>query len=298
MADKLKTTPPLLGAHFSIAKGLHNALREAEAYGCNTLQMFTKNAATWKERRVTQAELDLFARTMKETGISSVFSHTAYLINLAAIEEKKFAMSCGALENEMLRSKALCIPHVVLHPGAHLGMGESGAIRRIAESVNRMFDRLPDDAPQLLLETTAGQGSSVGHRFEQLAEIMDRIERKTHVGICLDTCHIFAAGYDIRTRPVYLNTMKRFGAILGMDHLQLIHLNDSKRGLGSRVDRHAHIGKGCIGLAAFGFFMNDKRLRNTPKIIETEKGTDGTDWDRINLECLRGLIKKRPGIRT
>lgn len=283
----------LLGAHFSIAKGLHNALYEAKSYKCNTVQIFTKNANTWKERRLTQDEIDLFDQARTKTGISVIASHTSYLINLATYEKKKHAMSCMALKEELVRSSILNIPFVVLHPGSHMGRGEKEGICRIAASINEIFEENPDITTRLLLETTAGQGSSIGHTFEQLESVMDKIENRDSVGICLDTCHIFAAGYDIRTAASYRKTIDNFDKIIGFQHLFLIHLNDSRKDIGSRVDRHEHIGKGFIGLKAFELFMNDKRFKDIPKIIETPKQKKGKDWDKENLERLRTLVKER-----
>jgi deoxyribonuclease-4 len=286
----MKPQPCLLGAHFSIAKGLDNAVYTAQKYGCNALQLFTKNATTWKERELTRDDIDRFDLAREKTGITEIASHTSYLINLAAIEKKKYAMSKKALEKELIRSSMLGIPYVVLHPGAHMGSGETEGIKRIAETANEIFDAEPDITTRLLLVTTAGQGTSVGCRFEHLREILDRIENTEHIGVCLDTCHILAAGYDIRTLESYRKTMAAFDSIIGLNRLRFIHLNDSKKDLGSKVDRHEIIGRGLIGVDAFGYIMNDQRLCNIPKIIETPKGKDGTDWDRINLETLRKLI--------
>jgi deoxyribonuclease-4 len=290
MTRKYFRKTPLLGAHFSIAKGLHNALREAVSYKCNTLQMFTKNATIWKERFLNDEEIKRFHQTAADSGIQKIASHTSYLINLAAVEKKKHAMACEALKQELIRSSQLSLSFVILHPGSHMGKGEEEGMAKITDSINQIFDETPDVITRLLLETTAGQGSGVGSRFDHLACIMDRVTQKHRIGICLDTCHIFAAGYDIRTKASYRKTMRQFDSIIGLNHLYLIHLNDSKRELGSRVDRHMHIGKGCIGLDAFRYLMNDKKLWNIPKIIETQKTTEGKDWDRINLERLRSLV--------
>ena len=287
---QMKKTPPLLGAHFSIAKGLHNALYEAREYGCTALQIFTKNAQTWKERSLKPDEIDQFNQAGAATGITAIAAHTSYLINLAAAEKQKLTRSCRALEQELVRSSMLNIPFVVLHPGSHMDRGEDEGIRRIAESINRILDHISDLMTCLLLETTAGQGSSVGHTFEQLASIMDKVEKKDAVGFCLDTSHIFAAGYDIRTPSAYQKTINIFDAIAGIEHLDLIHLNDSKKELGSRVDRHEHIGQGCIGLKAFELFMNDHRFQDIPKIIETPKQHNGKDYDEINLSTLKNLM--------
>jgi deoxyribonuclease IV len=283
--------PFLLGAHFSIAKGLHNALYEAQAHGCNALQIFTKNAHTWKERSLRPDEIHQFEQVRAETGISAIASHASYLINLATADKIKHGMSCRALEHELVRSAVLHIPHVVLHPGAHMGKGTTAGIRRIAESINRIFSTLSDFEICLLLETTAGQGSSIGHTFEQLASIMNQVERKEAMGFCLDTSHIFAAGYDIRTPAAFQKTMTAFDRIAGIKNLHLLHLNDSKKELGSKVDRHEHIGRGTLGLKPFELFMNDTRLKDIPKIIETPKQHEGQDYDPVNLAILRGLVQ-------
>jgi deoxyribonuclease IV len=289
MIRKHEKQLPLLGAHFSIAKGLENALKEAASYGCNSLQMFTKNATTWKEKVLSEEMIARFLKAKTETGIERIAAHTSYLINPAAVEKKKLEMSRNALKQELIRCTQLFIPYVVLHPGAHMGKGEAAGVARIADSINRVFEDLPNSSPRLLLETTAGQGTGLGHSFEQLGHIMDKIMRKDRIGICLDTCHIFAAGYDIRTGPAYERTIRRFDAVIGLDHLYMIHLNDSKRDLGARVDRHTHIGRGAIGEDGFGFIMKDSRFDHIPKIIETEKEADGRDWNRVNLACLRRL---------
>ena len=283
-------TSCLLGAHFSIAKGLHNAIYEAKTHGCSALQIFTKSSNTWKERTLSQSEINSFNEAKERTGITAIASHTSYLINLATHEKKKHAMSCNALKNELVRSSMLGIPFVVLHPGAHMGKGENQGIRRIAESINEIFFQTPGIQTRLLLETTAGQGSNLGHTFEQIASIMDKVENSNRVGVCLDTAHIFAAGYDIRTPDSYGRTMDAFDAVTGIENLYLIHLNDSKKELGSRVDRHQHIGEGLIGIKAFELLMNDRRFIDIPKIIETPKQKDGKNYDQINLNRLKSFV--------
>jgi len=281
--------PLLLGAHFSIAKGLHIALFEAQSYGCRALQLFTKNANTWRERTLADEEIVRFKAAVSETGIKAIASHTSYLINLAADDREKHTRSCHALAQELLRSSQLNIPFVVLHPGSHMGRGPAAGIRRIAESVNEIFAGNPGISTRLLFETTAGQGASVGHTFEQLAAIREMINPRYRIGFCLDSSHIFAAGYDIRSKAAYRKTMAAFEAAIGLKHLYIIHLNDSKKDLGSRVDRHEHIGEGLIGIRAFELFMNDDRLAHIPKIIETPKQKNGQDADRVNLDTLRSL---------
>ncbi len=287
---KSKEASVLLGAHFSIAKGFHNALYEASNYGCTALQIFTKNANSWKERTLSQDEIDRFNQARKETGITAIASHTSYLINLASYDPKKYFMSCNALKYELIRSSMLNIPFVVLHPGSHMGKGEDKGISRIASSINKIFAQNAGLETRLLLETTAGQGSGLGHAFEQLSSIMDRVKNVDRLGICLDTSHIFAAGYDIRNPASYRRTLDTFDSVIGIEKLYIIHLNDSKKELGSRVDRHEHIGEGYVGINAFELFMNDPRLRDVPKIIETPKHKGDQDYDRVNLNRLRALV--------
>ena len=286
----MKKSTCLLGAHFSISGGLHESLLEAKKYGCNALQIFTKNSRTWKERQISDKEVELFDKTRKNAGIKIVASHTSYLINLAAPDSEKHSLSCKALEQELIRSSALNIDFVVLHPGSLMGDGEKNGIDRISKSINSIFRRIPETGTRLLLETTAGQGTGLGHTFEQLHEMIEKIDLKDKTGVCIDTSHIFAAGYDIRDEFSYNRTIDEFDKITGFDKLFLIHLNDSKKGLGSRVDRHEHIGKGEIGIDAFRLIMNDMRLAGIPKIIETPKSGGGKDWDRINLRKLKLMV--------
>jgi len=279
----------LLGAHFSIAKGLHKAIIEADAYGCNALQIFTKNASTWKEKILTEKQINDFFQAKENTGIQHIISHTSYLINIAGPDKKKAKMSCEALKQEIFRCGQLEIPYIVLHPGAHMGDGEQKGIQRIADNINRIFDTTSEVPSRLLLETTAGQGSSIGHTFEQLAAIIEKVHDKARIGICLDTCHIFAAGYDISYKKGYEHTIKAFDDIIGLNNLFVIHLNDTKKACSTRVDRHEHIGNGFIGLDAFKYIINDSRLKAIPKILETPKLKDGKDADKINLELLRHM---------
>jgi deoxyribonuclease-4 len=280
----------LLGAHFSIAGGLHKALYTARDYGCTAVQIFTKNASTWKERVLSDQDIENFDVARQETGVTAIASHTAYLINLGSPEKNNFDRAVGALRCELVRSFQLSIPWVVHHPGAHMGTGEAQGIARIAEGINRVLHESEGNGPQLLLETCAGQGTTLGHRFEQLAAIWEKVEQGERVGFCLDTCHIFAAGYDIRTEATYHATMEAFDKVLGLERLKVIHINDALRKLGSRIDRHAHIGKGKIGALGFSLIMNDERLAHIPKILETPKKADGIDWDQKNLSFLAGLL--------
>ena len=280
----------LLGAHFSIAGGLHKAVLTASEYGCTALQIFTKNASTWKERRLSSHEIKRFNLARKESGIESICSHTSYLINLASPERGKYQMSIKALEHELVRSSRLSIPYVIMHPGSHMGTGEERGLGRIAQGINRVLERTPAIACRLLLETTAGQGSNLGYTFEQLAHISNMVEASERIGFCFDTCHVFAAGYDLRTKTAYRETMQAFDRVIGLDRLRVIHLNDAKKGLGSRIDRHEHIGNGAIGIDAFSFIMNDPQLKDRPKILETPKKKGNVDYDRTNLSRLRSLV--------
>jgi deoxyribonuclease-4 len=281
----------LLGAHFSIAGGLHRALMTASEYGCPVVQLFTKNASTWKERTLTPEDMEEFNRRKEGCGIRFVCSHAGYLINLASPDQGQHAKSIEALGQELIRSSQLEIPYVVVHPGAHMGMGVDKGLRRVAEGINAVFDRTPGAASNLLLETTAGQGTGLGHTFEHLAAISAMVEPEERVGFCLDTCHVFGAGYDLRTKKTYEKTMAAFERTLGLKGLHVIHVNDAKKDLGSRVDRHEHIGQGRIGINAFRFLMNDPRLKTIPKILETPKGHVPVDQDRLNLERLRALVQ-------
>jgi len=268
---------------------LHRAIQTARSLGCNVAQIFTKNASTWRERTLSQAEIDTFGRAKTEANILAVASHTSYLINIAGPDQRKRRRSCRALTQELLRAQALGLFAVVLHPGAHMGDGTGAGIRRAAAALNAVFAETPKAGPRLLLETTAGQGTCLGRRFEELADIMARVDDPQRVGVCLDTCHVFAAGYDLRSEAACRSTLEDFDRVIGIEHLYLIHLNDAKAALGSRIDRHAHIGAGCIGMEGFGFFINDPRFERMPKILETPKENDG---DRKNLARLRNLLKR------
>jgi len=285
------TSSYILGAHFSISKGIHNAVYEADKYGCNTLQLFTKNSQTWKKRLLTEEEIKAFEKAKNKTCIKQIASHTSYLINPGTSDKQKRKISYEALLQEMIRSSMLKIDYVVLHPGAHTGSGLEEGIKNIIETIKKVFDNSDKITAKLLFETTAGQGTSIGHTFEQIAELLEKINNPEYTGVCLDTCHIFAAGYDIKTEKAYNNIINKFNTIIGLDKLNLIHLNDSKKKLGSKVDRHEHIGEGFIGKDAFKYIINDQRLFNIPKILETPKLKDGIDMDKVNLKRIINMIK-------
>jgi deoxyribonuclease-4 len=285
---------PLLGAHMSISGGLYRALLNGREVGCHAIQIFTRNRNTWKSKKLSTEEIDLFHKACKETSIPVVAVHSSYLINLASTRSRVFEKSVHALLQELERVERLKIPYLVMHPGAHVGGGEKKGLEQIAGALNGVLERMGHCRVKILLETTAGQGTSLGYRLEHLAEILEMCKSQDRLGICLDTCHVFAAGYDFRTEKAYKQFLKEFDRILGLARLGLIHVNDSKNGLGSRVDRHEHIGTGAIGLKAFSYFLNDPKLAHLPFLIETPKGKnkDGLDWDRVNLKILRRLIKK------
>lgn len=274
----------------SIAGGVERApLRGVEA-GCDTIQIFTKNNRQWKARPLTEGEVAAFRASLEATGIAPVVAHGCYLINLAAPPGEGRRQSVAAFREEMLRAEQLGLPGLVTHPGAHLGAGVEAGIARAAEALNRLHDSLPDLRLRVLLEVTAGQGSSLGGRFEELAAILERVEAADRLGICLDTCHLFAAGYDLGTPEGYAATMRALGACLGFARVGAIHLNDSRGGLGSRVDRHAHIGEGRLGGPAFRRLLTDPRFRRVPMILETPKDGDPVAADRRNLARLRRLL--------
>lgn len=300
-----RTTPPRprppggvrLGSHMSIAGGLDKAPLRGRQVGCDTIQVFTKSNRQWRAKRLGDREVEAFKANLAATGIGPVVAHDCYLVNLAAPGRALWRRSVAAFRTELERAERLGIPYLVTHPGSHAGAGEGEGVRRVAEALNLLHAELPRHRVRVLLETTAGQGTSLGHRFEQLAAILARVEEADRVGICLDTCHVFAAGYDLRTAEGYGKTWEEFAACLGLPRLKAIHLNDSKGGPGSRVDRHEHIGQGRLGLGAFRRLLHDPRLRQVPMILETPKDHDFVTADRRNLARLRRLAGGNNGRR-
>jgi len=278
-----------LGAHMSIAGGISKALERGHSIGCEAIQMFTKNQRQWKARPLDPREIEQFKLKQAETGIKPVVAHDSYLINLGSPDEAAWQKSLQAYILELERCEALGIPYLVMHPGSHMGSGEEAGLRRIAEGLNRAHAATPGFRVITLLETTAGQGTNLGYRFEQLAAIREMVEEQERVAICFDTCHAFAAGYDLRTPEAYAETMAEFDRILGFDLLRCFHLNDSKSDLGSRVDRHQHIGQGLLGLEPFRLLLNDPRFADLPGLLETPKGKEMRE-DIENLRVLRSLI--------
>ncbi len=286
-----KSAVPLLGAHMSIAGGLHLAIERGQSVGCTALQIFTKNNNQWQGKALSEEEAEQFRQAWAASGIGPIIAHNAYLINLASPDEETHRKSMTAMLDELHRAERLGLSGLVIHPGSHLGKGESWGLKRIASSLDALHAKTPGFRVKILLEITAGQGNHLGYRFEHLAEILNRVEQPERLGICFDTCHAFAAGYDIGTMAGYRKTMSEFDATLGLDRMMAFHLNDSKNAPGSRVDRHEHIGQGTLGLDAFRFILNDRRFASVPKVIETPKQPD-LEEDRMNLNVLRGLFKK------
>ncbi len=274
------------GAHVSISGGVFNAPQNGLDITCDVVQIFTRNQRQWRVPELTDEEIEKFKSEETRTGVKVVSVHASYLINLGAADKKILKGSQQGFTVEMQRAEALGIPFLVVHPGSHVGAGEIVGMQRIAESLNSVLERCPDFKLKVLLEATAGQGDNLGYTFEQLAEIKSQVEQKERVGVCLDTCHIFAAGYEIRTKAGYEKTIRNLEETIGVDQVGVIHANDSMRELGSRVDRHTHIGKGEIGLAGFKHFVNDPRFQHAPMIIETPE----RDMDKKNLRQLRKLV--------
>ena len=282
---------PLLGAHQSIAGGLHLAFDRIEQVGGESLQIFTANQRQWRSAPLQAEQIRQFQERWRQSGGMPVASHASYLINLAAADTEKAAKAVAAFGEELQRCLQLGIPFVVIHPGSHGGIGVEAGLARVVENLDRALEQVkaPDAAIKVLLETTAGQGTSLGSRFEELGWLLSRSRYPEHVGICLDTCHIFAAGYNLATAAGYAQTLAEFEAHIGCRHLHFFHLNDSLKSCGSRVDRHAHIGEGQMGLEGFRSLLNDPRFRHHPMTLETDKGLDLSE-DVENLRRLRTLL--------
>jgi|SRR5579863_449040 len=281
---------PRLGAHMSIAGGIEKALLRAEEVGCDAVQIFSKNSNQWKAKPISPAEIELFEETRRRVKIDPAMVHASYLINLASSDAQGWTKSLDAFTVEMDRAEILGFRYLVVHPGSHRSCGEQAGLTQVAEALNGVISRTPGYRVKVLLELTAGQGSCVGHRFEQMGAILEWVHQGERVGICFDTCHVFAAGYDLRTQEGYAETLDALDRAVGLDRVLAFHVNDSKKGLGCRVDRHEHIGKGAIGLTAFECLVNDPRFFDRPMVLETPKGPDLSE-DRDNLSILRGLIK-------
>ena len=282
----------MFGSHLSIAGGMHNALLAAEGYGMETVQVFTKNQQQWNARPLDPAAVKLFREHAERLGFQHIVAHDSYLINLAARDEALWEKSIGAFIHEMERCDQLGIRYLVTHPGAHVGSGEEAGVARVVAAMNRILRQQESGSVTVCLETTAGQGTCLGCTFEQLAAMIDGIEQKHRVAVCVDTCHILAAGYNITTAASTEAVLDKLDRVIGLDRVKVWHLNDSKKPLASRVDRHEHIARGHVGIEAFGVICRHPRATGVPKIMETPKeaAPDGRDWDVVNLHLLRGLV--------
>jgi deoxyribonuclease-4 len=282
---------PLFGAHKSIAGGYYKALLAAEEHGCESVQLFTKNNNQWRAKDLSAEDVRLFKQTLRRTRLKLPTAHDCYLINLASPDQALYRQSLEAFVIEMQRAEALGLRYLVTHPGATVDGDDEAGLRRVAAALDEVQRRCPGFRVQVLLETTAGQGTSLGHRFEHLARILQLVAEPERLGVCLDTCHVFAAGYALAPEKEYRATMRSFDRTVGLGRLRVFHVNDSLKPLGSRVDRHAHIGRGCLGLEPFRLLVNDPRFRTRPMILETPKEEgDNDDMDAVNLEVLRSLV--------
>ena len=283
----------ILGSHMSIAGGYYKSVEAARKAGCDCVQLFTKNNNQWRAKEITADEATKFRASLVELNITHPISHDSYLINLASPDPELWKKSIDAFVVELSRAELLGIPYVVAHPGAFTTSSEAEGPARISQALDEVHKQLPGCMAMCLLETTAGQGSNLGAKFEHLAAIIDGVQDPDRLGVCVDTCHIFAAGYPLDTPKNYKATMKELDQVVGLGKVKAFHLNDSLKELGSHVDRHAHIGRGRMGLEPFRNLLNDKRFAKVPMYLETAKGMeDGDDLDVINLRTLRSLIAK------
>jgi deoxyribonuclease-4 len=282
----------ILGAHMSIAGGYYKAVEAAAQAGCDCVQLFTKNNNQWRAKAISDSEAQRFRDALQRCGITHPLAHDSYLINLAAPDDALWRRSVDSLVHELQRAAQLGIPWVVAHPGAYTTSSEEAGLARIVAALDEVHAATQTLPVGCLLETTAGQGTSLGWRFEQLAAILDRVQSADWLGVCLDTCHMFAAGYPLATPHDYRATMRQLDRTVGIARVKAIHLNDSQRELGSRVDRHAHIGHGRLGVEPFRNLLNDRRFAHIPMYLETPKGRyRGRDWDVLNLQTLRRLLR-------
>jgi len=280
----------LIGAHIFINGGVDSAITKAEEFGFTAIQIFTRNNNRWTSKPLSDKEINAFKEKLASSNIKVVVSHDSYLINLCAVDPENLEKSRLAFKDELDRCEQLGIPYLNFHPGSHGGAGEDEGIKLIAESLNLLHKQTKGYKVKSMLEATAGQGNALGYKFEQLAKIIELVEEKERMCVCIDTAHIFAAGYNIKDPKEYKKVMKNFDDIIGLDLLKCIHMNDSKKPLGSRVDRHDHIGKGEIGLDGFSNIMNDKRLKDVALILETPKGKEQLE-DLENVKTLLSLVK-------
>lgn len=281
----------LLGAHISISGGVDKAILRGQEVACETIQIFTRSPRQWRARVLEEEEIARFHRAQEETGIDPVIAHDCYLINLASPEEELWQKSLTVFLEELDHCQDLSIPYLVLHPGSHVGAGEDAGLERVAAALDQARGEINGGGVKVLLENTAGQGTNLGSTFEQLSTLLNAVTDDSWLGVCFDTCHAFAAGHELRTRKGYADTWREFEELVGLERLKVIHLNDAKGELGSRLDRHEHIGRGKIGLEPFRMLLNDERFRDLPMVLETPKGPDLAE-DRENLRVLRGLVSR------
>jgi deoxyribonuclease IV len=286
---------PLLGAHMSIAGGYYKAVDAATSFGMDVVQLFTKNNNQWRGKPLTEDDIRLFREALDRTGVSHPCGHDSYLINVASPVEAVWQRSLDALVDELERAERLGLIGLVMHPGACLESTPEEGLEKIVLALDEVHERTPKYKCRLWLELTAGQGSCLGHRFEHIAWILEHVKESDRLGVCVDTCHIFAAGYPFNTAADYKQTIAELDRVIGLDRIQAFHTNDSKKPLGSRVDRHEHIGEGQIGIEAFRCLVNDKRFAKTPMYLETKKeARAGEEMDAVNLRTLRGLVGGSP----
>ncbi len=281
---------PLFGAHLSIAGGYHKAVEAAVELGMETVQLFTSSPSQWSRKPITAEEAATFRKALKASKLKFPTAHDSYLINLAAPDDGLYRRSIASFTDELNRAAALGLTYLVTHPGSHVGSGEEAGLEKVAAALDEVLASRPDCPVTILIEATAGQGSSLGAKFEHLAYLLETVKEPKRLGVCVDTCHIFAAGYPLGTDAEYDATIREFDRVVGLKRLKLFHVNDSVKPLGSRVDRHAGLGLGKIGLGAFRRLVADPRFAKTPMILETPKeADDGTEMDPVNLGLLHSF---------
>lgn len=280
----------LLGGHMSIAGGFYKAILAGESIGCTVIQIFTKSNRQWRSKPIEKEAIELFRSTWKNSGIRSVIAHSSYLLNIGSPDKEVYKKSMISLEDEMKRCNELGIKYLVLHPGSHIGSSEPKCLDKIIKSLNIILEKVSGKV-KILLETMPGQGTQVCYKFDQIGYIFDHIKNKKRIGVCLDTCHIFAAGYDFSVKKGYEKVMQEFDKAIGFRRLKVFHINGSKKALGSRVDRHENVGKGKIGKEAFRLLFNDERFFDIPKILETPKGTLANY--EMNMNFIKTLLSSK-----
>lgn len=278
----------LLGAHVPTAGGLSKAAEHGRAIGAGAIQIFTRNQVQWQARPVDAGEAAAFRAALEASGVRLAVAHGSYLVNLASPDAELRTRSRAAFVAELQRCHALGLPYLIFHPGAHMGAGEAAGLRTLVRSLDHVLARTAGLDVMPLVEVTAGQGSTLGQRFEHLAEVFARVREPGRLGVCLDTCHLFAAGYDIATHEGYEDTLAQLARLVGLDRVRALHLNDAKKGLGSRLDRHAPIGEGCLGLDVFRRLLRDPRLQGRPMLLETPGGLDAWRRELVLLRELKG----------